>query len=151
MRGHLVVLLATVFGPSSPGTPAAGPEPARALVVVRLRPGDERYVEVALPVGQFRPAGQSVRSMLSVSLFPEKPGGEFRPVPLGRPTGQEHFKAGPHRVAGGVDLRWSAGRPGVEFHADRDARAVTQDVRVTYSNFGGKDHAVDFRVVVAAE
>ncbi len=43
MRGHIAVPLATVLGPSSPGTLAVEPEPTHALVV-RLKPGEGKYV-----------------------------------------------------------------------------------------------------------
>jgi hypothetical protein len=39
---------------------------------------------------------------------------------------RKHFKATPHRIAGGVELRWHADKPGIELRAGLSAQVGTR-------------------------
>jgi len=123
-----------------------------ALQVVPLKPGESKFIEIALPIEEFRPAGRSGRSDLAVDRFPDAgKGGEFEPLKLGKAVGSEHFKAGLYRVADGVNVNWSNDKPGVVFSASANAKPGQNTIRVRYQNFGGNEHAIGFRIVISAE
>jgi len=138
-------LAAVVLGlvPLSAGAQEQNPQ--LALQVVRLRPGETKVIEFALPGGDFRLAGRSGRDLFYVHLFP-KPGGNGEFVPVER-EGQE---TEPYPVAPGLELRWSQEKPGVDLRAAKGAKPGTIDLRVTYASFGaGGRHFAGLRVVIA--
>jgi len=120
--------------------------PQLVLQVVRLKPGETKAIELALPDRDFRLAGRSGRDLFYVHLFP-KPGGngEFTPV---EHQGEE---TEPYHLAPGLELKWGQEQPGVELRAGKDAKAGTIDLRVTYASFAGGRHVAGFRVVIAAK
>ena len=132
---------------------AAEQEVTKSLLqVIRLKAGEHRFIEVALPHGEFRPAGKSGRSDFAVQLFPGPPDGKFIPIVQDKPTESEFFKATPYRIAEGVTLRWSENKPGIELQASQNAPLGTQDIRVTYTNFGFEGpHAIGFRIIIESE
>ncbi len=138
----LAALVVGLF-PLSAGAQEQNPQ--LVLQIVRLRPGETKFIELALPGAEFRLAGRSGRDLLYVHLFP-KPGGngEFTPVE------HEGEETEPYHVAPGLELRWSREKPGVELRAGKDARSGTIDLRVTYASFaGGGSHFAGLRVVIA--
>jgi hypothetical protein len=150
MRVCFSIVVAGLIGSSTAGE-AVAQEPAPLLLqVIHLKPGESRFIELAFGEG-FRPAGQSGRSDLFVHLLSTLENGKPKPVAAEKAVEGEHFKAAPHKIADGVELRWSANKPGIELRADTAAPASTCDVRVTYNNFGGKGHVAAWRVVVGKE
>jgi hypothetical protein len=144
----LPLSVAIVVGMGSAGV---AQEPERLLLqVVRLKPGESRFIELGV-AGGFRPAAKSGRSDLSVHLLSTLEDGKPKPVVAEKATAGEHFKAAPHRIREGVELRWSAEKPGIEFRVDPSAPAGACDVRVGYYNFGSKEHAAAFQVIVVRD
>lgn len=115
--------------------------PQPVLQVVRLKPGESRALELALPAGEFRPWGKSGRDGLGVARFP-RPGEKVEYV---RPTEQ-----GGYDLGDGLSVVWEKGRPGITVRAAKDAKPGTTDVRVTYTQFtvGSGEHLFGLRVVV---
>src|SRR5262245_49455009 len=147
MRAGLAMVVAGVIGWTCTGV-AVAQEPAPLLLqIIRLKPGESRFIELAAADG-FRPAGKSGRSDLHVHLLSILENGKPKSVFPEKPRAGEEFKAASHKIADGVELRWSADKPGIELRADAAAAASTCDVRVTYWNFGGKGHVAGWRVVV---
>jgi hypothetical protein len=153
MRIVVLILSVAAIASALAGFAAADEAaPRLALQVVRLKPGESKFVEVALPSEDFRPAGRSGRSDLAVDRFPAPgQGGAYVPVELRKTAGKEFWKAGPHRLANGVEVCWSEDRPGVLFRSGKAAQPGHHDIRVRYTNFGGKEHMLGFRVVISAE
>jgi hypothetical protein len=121
--------------------------PGVVLQVVRLKPGEAKRVELALPYGvvDFRPSGRSGRDFFSVAILPAAKGGL---TAKGEPVKAD--KKGLFRLPPAVELVWVEDRPEVEFRAGKDAKAGAIDVRVLYESFGGGDYVGGFRVVVEA-
>jgi hypothetical protein len=117
------------------------------LHVVRLKPGEAKRVELALPYGVvgFKPSGASGRDLMSVEVLPAAKG-----ALTAKGTPVKRAKRGLYRLAPGVELVWVADRPEIEFRAGKDAKAGAIDVRVRYESFGGGEFVGGFRVIVEA-
>jgi hypothetical protein len=152
MRTALGILSAVLFSALSFGSAVAqDKEPSLALQVVRLKPGDSQFVEIALPVEEFRPAGRSGRSSFWAERFPEQgKTGTFTAIERGKATGNDHWKASPYIVAESAELIWDNDRPGVVFRCGKDAKPASYTIRARYQNFGGKEHSIGFRFVITA-
>jgi hypothetical protein len=148
MRMPLPLSVAIVVAIGSVGV---AQEPERLLLqVVRLKPGETRFIELGI-AGGFRPAAKSGRSDLAVHLLSTLEEGKPKPVAAEKAVAGEHFKAAPHRIREGVELRWSAEKPGIEIRVDPSAPAGACDVRISYYNFGSKEHAAAFQVIVVRD
>jgi hypothetical protein len=92
---------------------AAAQEPASPILqVIRLKPGESRFIELATDDG-FRPAAKSGRSTFVVHLLSTVKDGKPKPVFAEQPSAGEDFKAAAHKIADGVELRWHADKPGI--------------------------------------
>jgi hypothetical protein len=142
MNVRNVAWLAAVAAGLAPLGALAREKPELILTVVRLKPGEAKKVELALPYNDFRPGGQAGRDSLGVALLPRK-GAAFE---ARTEVGKKAFAVSP-----GLEVVWVEGRPEVEFRADRDARPGMIDLRVTYESFAGGAHVAGFRVVIAPD
>jgi hypothetical protein len=141
----------SVFVAVGMGSAAVAQEPERLLLqVIRLKPGESRFIELGI-AGGFRPAAKSGRSDLAVHLLSTLEDGNPKRVPAEKAVAGEHFKAAPHRIREGVELLWSAEKPGIEIRVDPSAPAGACDVRISYYNFGSKEHAAAFQVIVSRD
>jgi hypothetical protein len=125
-----------------------GAEPSPALQVVRLKPGEMKSVELALdkPGIQFRPKGVSGRDFLDVNVITVVDGG-IKETPVKKEVKDNHF-TGRYPVTDDFTVVWSKEKPELEFHAGKDMKKGTTDLRIVYRSFGGGDHVAGFRVIV---
>lgn len=147
MTYRVAAVLAAVGGVVAP--PATGEDaPSPILQVVRLKPGESKRVELALPFGGvgFRPGGASGRDFLYLETLPKAEGGAR--TAKGKPIEHDDKKA---FDLTGVRLAWVADRPEFEFRADEGAKAGTTDVKARYESFGGGSFTSGYRVVVEAK
>ncbi len=72
----------------------------RCLQVIRLKPEERQFIELALPYGQFRSAAKSGRSDLHVSLYPGKEGDPFVQVAPESPDQEKTLQSGSARDCG---------------------------------------------------
>ena len=127
------------------GTGQEGKSPGLVLQVVRLKPGEAKRVELALPyeMTPIRPSGKSGRDSLFVNILLDARGGS---TAKGEPV--KNDGKGVFRLPAGVELVWVEDRPEVEFRAGENAKHAATNVRLRYESFGGGDFVIGFRVVV---
>lgn len=131
-----VAFFCEVLSRANFGSPADAP----LLPIVRLRPGEDRALELALTDDPSRP--------------PSPPGGDvFRLYVLAADSAPRLVapepKSGRFRVAEGLQAIWRADRLEIGLRADDDARRGPVDLRLEYDPFASSRHAVRVRVVVA--
>jgi hypothetical protein len=116
--------------------------------VIRLKPGEMKSVELALgkPGIQFRSKGVSGRDFLDVNVITAVDGGIKETAIRGEVKGN-HF-TGRYLVTDDFIVVWSKEKPELEFHAGKEMKKGTTDLRIVYRSFGGGDHVAGFRVVV---
>src|SRR5262245_42516542 len=108
---------------------ASAENPPLVLSVVRLKPGETRVIEFALPGRlDFRPAGRSGRDHVVFSVLASPARAERE-----EPDQQERIK--PPQEVPGLELRWDEVRSAVSFRAAKDAAAGAHDFRITYRSF----------------
>jgi hypothetical protein len=142
----LVAALALGLVPPA-GTGQEGKSPRLLLQVIRLKPGEAKRVELALPYDgtAIRPSGKSGRDSLFVYVFwRQARDGAVKEEPV-KDDGKGVF-----RLPAGVEVVWVKDRAEVELRAGANARAVATDVRVVYQSFGGGPFVSPFRVIVEA-
>ena len=130
------------------GTGQEGKSPGLVLQVVRLKPGEAKRVELALPyeMTPIRPSGKSGRDSLFVNILVDAKGSSTATGESVKNDGKGVF-----RLPAGVELVWVDDRPEIAFRADENAKAVATNLRVRYASFGGGDSVIGFRVVVEAK
>ncbi len=143
-----VLAAVAMFGASMAlSAKAADPAvPSPVLQVIRLKPGESKRIELALPFGgvDFRPAGKSGRDFMYVETLPKATGGS--PTAKGNPIKQDEKKS--FELSPGVRLTWVADRPEIDFRAGDAAKAGTTDIKVQYQAFGGGNFFGGYRVIV---
>lgn len=142
-----LTLLAVALACNASAQP--GDHPMALLEVVRLKPAESRTIELALPYGKVRSAEGSGRSDLTLYHYPARPGEAAVLIPLGKAVDGGNFKAAPRTVAEGLTMRWCPDDPCLEIAAGPTAAPGTNDVLVTYANFGFEGtHHLGLRLVV---
>ena len=132
LRSLAVVALLTT------GVSAAEP----MLQVVRVKPGEKKSVELALrrPGQEFPPQGKLGRSFLDLSVL--TPGdNDVKETPV-------KVKGNRYDVTPDFTVVWSTDKPELEFHAGKDMKKSTTDLRIVYRRMGGGEHVAEFRVIV---
>jgi hypothetical protein len=114
-----------------------------AFQVIRIKPGETKSVELALgkPGYEFRPQGRSGRDFLYVSVLTQG-ATEVKETPL-KVKDNSRYEVTPD-----FTVVWSTDKPEVEFHAAKEMKKGTTDLRIMYRTFGGGDHVAGFRVIV---
>jgi hypothetical protein len=119
--------------------------PQPMLVVVRLRPGQSRAVELA--INWHIPIGGGRQSM-SVLRLP-KPEGYTLPASRGEWAARE---GDIYDIGGGLSLVWEKDLPGITLRAAEDAKPGALDVAIEYTVFapGSGLNLLGFRVIIEA-
>jgi hypothetical protein len=118
-------------------------DPSPVLQVVRLKPGEMKSVELALGKtgAEFRPKGRSGRDFLDLNVVTTiEGGGGVKETPV-RGDGR-------YLVTPDFTVVWSQDKPELEFHAGKDMKKGTTDLRIVYRSFGSGEHVGGFRIVV---
>jgi hypothetical protein len=148
---RLCVLLLIAVPPSVVAFAAQPDEKALRplLQVVRLKPGESKRVELALPYGgvEFRPREKSGRDFLYLETIPKAEGG----AQTAKGKSIEHDEKFVFELAPGVRLAWIRDRPEIELRAEPNAAEGTSDVKLRYESFGGGTYVSGFRVIVEAK
>jgi hypothetical protein len=126
-----------------------GADPSPVLQVVRVKPGEMKSVEMALgkPGAEFRPQGRHGRDGITVSGLMPVEGGGIKETPVQGEVKENHF-TGRYLVTDDFTVVWSKEKPELEFHAGKDMKKGTTDLRIVYQSFGGGEHVAGFRVIV---
>lgn len=135
----VVVALLSIMLTSSGSNAAEEP----FVVVVRLKPGESKTVEVAPPNAKGADNG---------TLNPIGTGRDGATVSMGREAGKlEDVKPTDKGVysSDGLDLIWPRGKPQIEFKAAKDAAPETRLVRCRYRAFGQGNYTIGFQVIIA--
>ncbi len=150
MKCQVVLVFATILGLLTASASADdGQFTGPVLQVIRLKPGESKRIELALPFGrvQFRPGGASGRTFLYLETLPMAEGGV---VPAkGKSINHDVNKV--YELTTGVRLAWVADRPEIEVRADAGAKSGTTDVKLRYETFGGGTYVSGYRVVVESK
>ena len=127
-------------------TPAADPSPV--LQVVRVKPGEMKSVELALGKSgiNFRPKGVSGRDFLDLSVVTVVDG-VVKETEISKESKGSSF-TGRYLVTPDFTVVWSKDKPELEFHAGKDMKKGTTDLRIVYRSFGGGDFIAGFLVIV---
>lgn len=143
MYGIQVGLIATVIGLSASVGPVLADEewPRTLLQVIRLKPGEEKTFELALPVGDVH--ANIGRDTLQVSRI-TKDGRNVKTEPVLRNA------KGVYDLGGGLTVAWDQEKPGVSVGAAKGANSGTTDLQLDYRQFtiGTGQHLLGFRVIV---
>jgi hypothetical protein len=129
--------------------------PALLLQIVRLKPGESKRFELALPVEKDVPiksAKGSGRSFLEVvDLSKVEPGQS----PSANGTFIENDGKDVFRLRSGVEVVWAQDRPEIEIQASKDAKPGATNLRVQYRPFGSgyrvSAYVIGYRVVIQAD
>jgi hypothetical protein len=147
MKRLLIAVVATLMGLASDAADGQeAKEPSPVLQVVRLKAGETRRVELALPFGgvEFRTGGRTGRDFLYLETLPKATGG----AQTAKGTSIKHDDKYVFEVGPGVKVGWVEDRPEIEFRAEEGAKAGTRDVKLRYESFGGGTFVGGFRVIV---
>jgi len=123
------------------GVSAADP----ILQVVRVKPGEVKSVEVAIgkPGCEFRPHGKRGRDFLDLNaLTPGATAFEIKETPV-KVKDNSRYEVTPD-----FTVVWSTDKPELEFHAGKEMKKGTTDLRIVYRSFGGGEHIGGFRMIV---
>ena len=132
LRSLAVVVLLTT------GVSAADP----VLHVVRVKPGETKSVELALrkPGQEFPPQGKLARSFLELSVLSGDTDVKETPVKV-----KDNHR---YEVTPDFTVVWSTDKPELEFHAGKEMKKGTTDLRIVYRRMGAGDNVAEFRVIV---
>jgi hypothetical protein len=126
-----------------PAAVVSGERPPRiVLQVIRLKAGDTRTLELALPDHDFRFFGKSGRDLLSIEVILPWDSKE-KPMPQSLLT-----QDGRCMATKNLAVVWAGDRHGIALQAMKDAGPGTTDLKLTYHAFGGGPYVAGFRVVI---